>query len=339
MTIDILWLAPIGEGAGFGFVHSQLFAVQNNIKGAGGSTSLASWLRPEWMVTSVTHLGVVYFIQVHMWLRFVRGYLWLDPTGICRHDWMQVVGWNPVAPVGTEDCNSLAVCLGWNLFVSLAPNDGYPWSESRCVPGEDRLRRLPCLPFCPGSLPEEEGVVSVAVSNSEGIEEMVAEARAFDNVISWNSLKFFSCWSLDTASQVSTGIISRRHSGRILWGPSFSHARLTFLFYSSAISSSRCTHAGQLSFFCSTRVWCDWPSVIVKKEAVVIPGLLPYISYHHAFLVFCDKVNKLEAKKRVLMWITLSSNNIGSLDFEHDIEKIRKKWLLPRVISKIRIGA
>ena len=35
-------------------------------KGAGGSTSLGSWLRPEWMVKSVTHLGVVSFIQVHV---------------------------------------------------------------------------------------------------------------------------------------------------------------------------------------------------------------------------------------------------------------------------------
>lgn len=244
------------------------------------------------------------------WLLFVCGYLWLDPTGICRHDWMQVVGWNPLAPVGTEDCNSLAVCLGWNLFVSQAPNDGYPWSESSCVTGEERLGRLPCLPFCPGFLPEEEGVVS----NSEGMEEMVAEAT-FDNVISWNSLKFFSFWSLDTASHVSTGIISRRQSGRILWGPSSINARLIFLSYSSAISSSCCTHSGTLSFFCSTGVWCNWPWVIVKKEAVGIPGLLSYISYHQTFHVFCDKVNKLDAKKRVLMWITLSSNNIASLAY------------------------
>lgn len=240
-------------------------------------------------------------------LPFVCGYLWLDPTGICRHDWMQVVGWNSLAPVGTEDCNSLAVCLGWNLFVSQAPNDGYPWSESSCVTGEERLGRLPCLPFCPGFLPEE-------ASNREGMEEMVAEAT-FDNVISWNSLKFFSFWSLDTASHVSTGIISRQQSGRILWGPSSINARLTFLSYSSAISLSCCTHSGQLSFFCSTGVWCNWAWVIVKKEAVSIPGLLSYISSHHAFHVFCDKVNKLDAKKRVLMWITLSSNNIASLAY------------------------
>ena len=83
--------------------------------------------------------------------------------------------------------------------MSQAPNDGYPWSESSCVTREERLGHLPCLPFWPDFLPEEEGVVSGVVSNSEGMEEMVAEAT-FDNVISWNSLKFFSFWSLDTES-------------------------------------------------------------------------------------------------------------------------------------------
>ena len=59
--------------------------------------------------------------------------------------------------------------------------------------GEDRLRRLPRLALWPGFLLDEEGIPSVAASNSEGMEETVAEAltpNASDNGIFLNSFNF-----------------------------------------------------------------------------------------------------------------------------------------------------
>lgn len=106
--------------------------------------------------------------------------------------------------LASEEGSSVTVILGRNPVVSLA---------------EDKLRRLPRLALCPGFLPDEEGIPLVAVSNSEGMKETVPEAltpNAFDNIIFWTSFNFFSFWSFDIANHVSTGIISRRHSGRIL---------------------------------------------------------------------------------------------------------------------------
>ena len=103
-----------------------------------------------------------------------------------------------------DECSSVTVILGRNPVVSL---------------GEDKLCHLPRLALCPGFLPDEEGIPLVALSNSEGMEETVPEAltpNAFDNKIFWNNFNFFSFWSFDIASHVSTGVISQRHSGRIL---------------------------------------------------------------------------------------------------------------------------
>ena len=78
--------------------------------------------------------------------------------------------------------------------------------------GEDRLRRPPRLALCPGFLPDEEGIPSVAASNIEGKEDIVAEVltpNACYNAIFWNSFNFLSFCSFDNASHFSTGIISR----------------------------------------------------------------------------------------------------------------------------------
>ena len=78
-----------------------------------------------------------------------------------------------------DQYSSVTVILGRNPVVSL---------------GEDRLRRLPRLAFCPGFSSDEEGISLVAVSNSEGMEEAVPEAltpNAFDKEIFWNSFNFF----------------------------------------------------------------------------------------------------------------------------------------------------
>ena len=78
-----------------------------------------------------------------------------------------------------EECSLVTVILGRNPVVSMA---------------EDRLRRPPRLPLCPGFLPEEEGIPSVAASSIKEMEEMVAEVltpNAFDNGIFWSILEFF----------------------------------------------------------------------------------------------------------------------------------------------------
>ena len=126
-----------------------------------------------------------------------------------------------------DEHSSVTVILGRNQVVSL---------------GEDRLRRVP---LCPGFLPDEEGIPSVAVFNSEGMEETVPEAltpNAFDNGIFWNSSNFFSFWSFDMASHLSTGIISRRHFRQILWGPSSINTRLTFLSFLELLNAFRPTN-------------------------------------------------------------------------------------------------
>ena len=95
-----------------------------------------------------------------------------------------------------EECSSATVILSRNPVVSL---------------GEDRLCRPPCLPLCPGFLPGEEGIPSVAASSIEEMEEVVAELLnpyAFDNAIFWNSFNFLSFCSFDIPSHFSAGIIS-----------------------------------------------------------------------------------------------------------------------------------
>ena len=95
-----------------------------------------------------------------------------------------------------EECSSATVILGRNPVVSL---------------GEDRLCRPPCHPLCPGFLPEEEGIPSVAAPSIEEMEEVVAELlnpNAFDNAIFWNSLNFLSFCCFDIPSHFSAGIIS-----------------------------------------------------------------------------------------------------------------------------------
>ena len=147
----------------------------------------------EWIVTSVAHI---------------------DDLGL----------WDPLVSVGIDDCKSLAVSLGWSSLVSLEPKE---CSSVTVILGrnpvvslaEDRLHRPPRLPLCPGFLPEEEGIPSVAASSIKEMEEMVAEVltpNAFDNGIFWNSFNFLSFFSFDIPGHFSAGIISRRHSGRIL---------------------------------------------------------------------------------------------------------------------------
>ena len=135
--------------------------------------------------------AIVSFIQVHLYRRS-------DDLG----------SWDPLVSVGIDDCKSLAVSLGWNSLVSLAPEECSSVTvildRNPVVSlAEDRLRRPPRLPLCPGFLP---GIPSVAASS---IKEM-------DNGIFWNSFNFLSFCSFDIPSHFSAGIIRRRHSGRIL---------------------------------------------------------------------------------------------------------------------------
>ena len=210
MVVDILRLHWEGESASFGFLHTQLLAAKDNIKGCRAQhiNWLTSWLGPEWIVTSVAHVRFRVFypsacVQTLRWLRLV------GPTRICRHRWLQVAG-----------------CFPW-LELTCVPgargmffSNGYSWSESSCVPGRRQaLSSTVSSPLCPGFLPEEEGIPSVAAPSIEEMEEVVAELlnpNAFDNAIFWNSLNFLSFCSFDIPSHFSAGIISHWHLGRIL---------------------------------------------------------------------------------------------------------------------------
>ena len=131
MIIDLLCLDRIGEGACFGLVHSQLFAAQDNIKRSGGQhiTWLASWFRPEWIVTPIAHVGFRLLYPsacvLTLWcLHFVGCSLWLESTRICRLRWLQVAGCYPWLEA------SCVPGARWLLF-----SNSYPWPESICVPG------------------------------------------------------------------------------------------------------------------------------------------------------------------------------------------------------------
>ena len=89
-------------------------------------------------------------------------YFWLEPTGICKHGWLQVaVSYRWLKPTGTCGHTWLqhtlarlkAICIPgtWLMLFS----NGYSWSQSS-------------LPLCLGFSPDKDGIPSVAASNNEG---------------------------------------------------------------------------------------------------------------------------------------------------------------------------
>ena len=103
---------------------------------------VASWLRPEWMVTSITHIGfcVLYpsaCVLTLRWLHFVGCYLWLEPTGICRHGWLQVaVRYRWLEPSGTcrHSWLQLTGCLPWLKLICVPDAWWMLFSDSYCLP-------------------------------------------------------------------------------------------------------------------------------------------------------------------------------------------------------------